>query len=251
MNKCRILGGVLLTLCGYGFADMAGERPGTGRIRAEVSGLGAEHYEEREAAQARLREWADSVPRYVMMELAEAYREAEDLEVEHRLETLLRELAADQIFYRPYGFLGVNFQPRVLPDQRQAIEIIGVVNGEAADRAGLRTGDVLLEVGGVPIKEMGGGGGFVDHVSSLLPGEEVELLVERGDKQFRVDVVLGVRLPPGTEHTAYIQEQEARIREWLAGLKNRPSHSEQPEGHFTLTPSADEAGSVEPVEQGH
>ncbi len=229
--------GVLLIICGYGFADTAGERPESGRVRAEISGLGADEYEKREAAQARLREWADAFPRYVMVELAEAYREAEDLEVEYRLESLLRELAAEQIFYRPYGFLGVNFQPQMLRDQRQVIEIIGMVNGEAADRAGLRIGDRLLEVGGVPIKEMEGSNGFVDHVSSLLPGEEVNLLVERGDTQFRVDLVLGVRLPPGTEHADYIREQETRVREWIAGLKNRPDDAERPEGHFRLEPS--------------
>lgn len=230
----RLWGGVILMGCGWCFADAVESRPESSRIRTEVAGLGAERYEERESAQTRLRQWSDLLPRYLLVELAEAYREAGDLEVEHRLETLLRELASEQIFYRPYGFLGVNFQPRILSDQRNAIEIIGVVNGEAADRAGLRTGDVLLEVGGVPIEELSGPNGFVDHVSSLLPGEEVGLLVERGDKQFRVELVLGVRLPPNMEHASYMQEQETRIREWLAGLKNRPHASETPEGHFRL-----------------
>ncbi|MEX2608293.1 MAG: PDZ domain-containing protein [Kiritimatiellia bacterium] len=248
--KGRMWGGVLLlAVCECGFADtVAGARPDSGRIRAEISGLGADLYADREASQRRLRDWADSFPRYLIMELAEACREAGDLEVEHRLETLLHQLASEHIFYRPYGFLGVNFQARFLSDQQQAIEIIGVVNGEAADRAGLRTGDYLLEVGGIPISEMEGANGFVDHVSSLLPGEELNLLVERGDKQFRVDVVLGVRLPPDPGHAEYVREQEARIREWIAGLKDDVTDPERPAGHFRLSPAADESGAVQPVE---
>jgi hypothetical protein len=246
--RARIPGWLLLTVWGCVLAEEALQRPAPAEIRSHISGLAADIFLEREAAQDRLRSWAEAFPRYLLTELAEAYRTVEDLEAEHRLEKMLHELAAKQIFYRPFGFIGVNFQPRMLPTRGQVIEVIGIVNGEAADKAGLRMGDFLLEVGGVSVTDMEGANGFVDHVSALLPGEEVELRVERGGTQFKVDLVLGVRMPPAIEHAAYIREQEARIREWLDSLKEEPADPERPAGHFRLTPSAEEAGAVEPVE---
>jgi len=76
-----------------------------------------------------------------------------------------------EIDVRKGGKLGVGGQRNVGPCQ-----ITQVVAGSAADRAGLQIGDVVLAMGGVPIKNFEG---LTDYVGRHGPGEAIEVEVER------------------------------------------------------------------------
>jgi serine protease Do len=62
-----------------------------------------------------------------------------------------------------------------------------VVKGGPADKAGVRSGDIVLEVGGV---EVGVRGSLSSLVAEHAVGESLELVVLRGDEEILVKVVL-------------------------------------------------------------
>src|SRR5262245_59273960 len=51
-----------------------------------------------------------------------------------------------------YGFLGVKFEANEQQDQR-GVRVADVVRGSPASRAGLRSGDRIVEVAGVPVRD--------------------------------------------------------------------------------------------------
>jgi putative serine protease PepD len=63
-----------------------------------------------------------------------------------------------------------------------------VTPGGAADRAGVEPGDRILAVDGETVATYEE---FVVLIRSLRPGDEIELLIQRGDKQLTLDLTLG------------------------------------------------------------
>ncbi len=115
------------------------------------------------------------------------------------------EPVVDQIIDRGFalqGFLGVSLRD-LQPVDRAAlgwdaagIRVMTVSPGTAADDAGLRPGDVIVDLNGEPID---GVTSFIARVGSSPPGTEVDLGVQRPDAErgelqpMRFDVVLGRR----------------------------------------------------------
>ncbi len=87
------------------------------------------------------------------------------------------------------AFLGVEGSD-VQREGQAGTEITSVVDGSAAQVAGLETGDVVIGFGGVPIR------GWLDLVAQVRahrPGETVEILVLRDDQEIVLEAVLDVR----------------------------------------------------------
>ncbi len=93
------------------------------------------------------------------------------------------------------GLLGVNIKDldRVMAealglDKAQGVLIDGVVPGGAAEKAGVKQGDVVLEVDGGPVRD-------TTELKSVIgetpPGTRVDLLVMREGKEKHIGVVLG------------------------------------------------------------
>jgi S1-C subfamily serine protease len=91
------------------------------------------------------------------------------------------------------AYLGIAGGPRPLPPRvaqrvgrRSGVEVIEVVPGSPADRAGIRPEDLLLALDGTPLHG-------VDDLQRLMTGERIdnsaEALLVRGDRELRVDVV--------------------------------------------------------------
>ena len=91
------------------------------------------------------------------------------------------------------AYLGIAGGSRPLPPRvaqrvgrRSGVEVIEVVPGSPADRAGIRPEDLLLALDGTPLHG-------VDDLQRLMTGERidntVEALLVRGDRELRVDVV--------------------------------------------------------------
>ena len=89
---------------------------------------------------------------------------------------------------RGKGFLGVTVQGTA--DSRVAITL--VYEGSAAQTAGLRTGDLLLRIGGQPVQTMAEA---VDQIGSFQEGDEVEFELDRGGDVKTLKVRLGKRPP--------------------------------------------------------
>jgi hypothetical protein len=74
------------------------------------------------------------------------------------------------------------------------VRITGVRGGGPAQRAGLRTQDLVVGLSGKPIQRLSE---LTDTLSGMKPGDRVPLEVIRGVRRMRVSVVLGTPLPPG------------------------------------------------------
>jgi serine protease Do len=101
------------------------------------------------------------------------------------------------------GFLGV--MPNDLdPEMAEAfglkdtkgVAISEVTEGSAADKAGLKHNDVILEIDGEPVESAGS---FRNRIAMLKPGTKLEMVVWRDGRRKTLDVKLGKR--PSTGET--------------------------------------------------
>jgi S1-C subfamily serine protease len=101
------------------------------------------------------------------------------LDVVHKVSKEIRETGKVR-----RGWLGISFN---LNDEGE-IEIVSVEDESPADAAGLQEGDLLLEIDGREIvdREM-----LYREIRMHTPGDEVELRIERRDKEQTVEVELG------------------------------------------------------------
>ena len=96
-------------------------------------------------------------------------------------------------FIRP--LLGVEVRPvsrelaaRMGLQSESGAEVVKVIRGSAADRFGLRTGDVIIAVDRMPVWSPESLGATI---RGLQAGDTVELLLLRGGRRIRVDALLG------------------------------------------------------------
>lgn len=98
------------------------------------------------------------------------------------------------------GWIGVEVQELTaelaesfgVPPGRGAL-IAGVMRNSPADRAGIKTGDVLLEVAGRPVRDARS---MLDLIAALTPGESAKFGLSRSGKRVELAVVVGTRPPP-------------------------------------------------------
>jgi serine protease Do len=88
----------------------------------------------------------------------------------------------------PSGALGISLGER---DTDTAARIDAIVEGQAADKAGLKRGDVIRKVNG---KDITNKEHLIETIKSYMPGEKVELLVKRGSEELTITATLGSRM---------------------------------------------------------
>jgi serine protease DegQ len=102
------------------------------------------------------------------------------------------------------GYIGVETQdvtPELagafaLPRQDGAI-IAGVVRGGPAERAGVRTGDILFAVNGRPVTDSNA---MLNLISQLAPGTKAQLSLLRDKQERQIGVDVGRRPKPAGQH---------------------------------------------------
>ena len=81
-----------------------------------------------------------------------------------------------------------------VPDMSAAdivgVRLMGVTPGSPADRAGVRKGDVVVEFGGMEVKDLYQ---YTDALRAHKPGDEVKVVVERDGKRVTLAARLGSR----------------------------------------------------------
>ena len=86
----------------------------------------------------------------------------------------------------PRAFLGV--RSRIATDG--GVTVAGVTTRGPADRGGVRAGDVVVEIAGQPVRDSDD---VAAAVNSRRPGDEVRIVVERGDDRRTLTVTLGTQ----------------------------------------------------------
>jgi Trypsin-like serine proteases, typically periplasmic, contain C-terminal PDZ domain len=95
------------------------------------------------------------------------------------------------------GWLGIEPQD-ITPDLARAFKleraggvvVAGVIRGGPGGRAGLRVGDILVEVGGEKVTDTSG---LLRQIAALTPGQRVALTVLRGGRETRLEAEVGRR----------------------------------------------------------
>lgn len=70
--------------------------------------------------------------------------------------------------------------------EERGVLIGGVIKGGPADKAGIKAGDFIVEIGGKPIRNMGG---YMTVLATHRAGEKVEFTIERDGKRLKLTVV--------------------------------------------------------------
>lgn len=100
------------------------------------------------------------------------------------------------------GFLGVNIQDLTaafaphfgLDKDTKGVLVPDVIEDSAADKAGLKQGDVIVEFDGQPVEKVNK---LLNRVAVLKPGTKVKVVVLRDGKRKTLTVELGERPPEG------------------------------------------------------
>lgn len=106
------------------------------------------------------------------------------------------------------GILGVTIMevsPQLARDRNlqvaEGVYIEGTVDGGAADRAGIRRGDVVLEINGAPVNTSGE---LQREIGRHQPGDQLEILISRNGRTLDLDAeLLGL-----DEHRQLVQQHE-------------------------------------------
>ncbi|GEM_PF-2310209 len=224
---------LILITCSPLYGDTV-TRPSTEEIQKQITLLGDQAFKTRSAAQEQLELWSERHPRYLLTQLAEAYSDVEDVEIEIRLREMLKPLARLYLYAEPRGYLGVHLGTERIGNEITAVLIRRVLPGQAAEAAGLKDGDLILMLEGIPMDELGGQGGVSTRIAETMPGSVLELAVKRGEKEFLVRVIVGLRPMSARERAATVGSFEAQYLSWLESLRPDRNHNGMPIGHFPL-----------------
>ncbi len=130
--------------------------------------------------------------------LAGVYASSDDLEVQLRLREIVERRFMWDHLLSHHGFLGIRMSP-FLPTTgvgvplalgAGAIHVDFVLPGSAAETAGIRAKDLILELNGEPIVFSLDLQGFGQQVSSAGPGGVIRLGILRNGQQLELDVSL-------------------------------------------------------------
>jgi serine protease Do len=112
----------------------------------------------------------------------------------------------------PSGAMGVQL------DQKDDVaRIEKVMPDSAAERAGILAGDTVLKING---KEIKGRQNLIETVRNYMPGERIEVVVKRGEKEMTLTVTLGnlAQLFHGNERAEFQNNLGGALSERRAGF---------------------------------
>lgn len=98
------------------------------------------------------------------------------------------------------GWLGIELQSRMtdptqLPEENKGVEVMDVMSGGPAAKAGLQKGDVIMAMDNTPINDANT---LIQLVARKSPNSIIALKVKRGGVENTVNVTLGERQPQET-----------------------------------------------------
>lgn len=202
---------------------------------AILAELGSEKFQTREAAQKKLLEWARESQEPALDALFRLSQKAPEPEVRERCLAILRELVIDEYLMEGEGYVGIRMQEEEGqvpgdPKVRRLIRVIEVVADSAAEQAGLRLNDLIVELDGEAWHDEAASQAFTTKIRKLKPKTAIKLQILRDGALMEVEVILG-RRPPIPENRFFNESQvdldamermarDAHFRRWLDRKKS-------------------------------
>ncbi len=184
-----------------------------------VARLGDPSFRVREKASAALKQAAASNHTAVLAACIAGYAATDDVEILARLDEIMLPLVERKLYNRPKGFLGLRLESSAALLEGKAvpaIEAAMIVEGQAAEKAGVKMGDLILAMDGRPVTEEGTGP-FINMIQEMEPGTTVRLEILRGENRITVPVVLAERPP----ETFFVVPEREPIEEFYDNWKNK------------------------------
>ncbi len=178
--------------------------PARSTLSELIQQLGSPQYHERHQATERLK----GMDRSLTEELRRIMPTVRDHEVRLRIREIVEHLFYRDVMEEMGGFLGIQLSavtasadPRLaglteeVPFELDgAVMIDGVVADTAAQRGGLRAGDLIIGLDGQSVKATRGDPSpFIERIKAKPPGTRVDLTIFRHPEVLNVTVLLGYR----------------------------------------------------------
>lgn len=185
-------------------------------IHELVGRLGSPVFDERQHATERLLELGSRA--YGV--LAREYRASDDYEVRLRIQDIVTRCFFRETLFGRNGFLGIglnvlshSMEERV-PLNHSGVEIVRVVEATAADRAGLRRGDLIVAIDDEPLPGDLDGDGFSRIIRDAGPGTMMRFTLYRQQRLQSVEVTLGPRPLEYYNEPRHLQMLEQTTRQF-------------------------------------
>lgn len=156
--------------------------------------LADDEFKVREAAQQEVLIWARKNPQKSPSLLLGYLRKTSDPEVQFLCAEVLKSLARDEYATHGKGFIGIQMRDEmvIMPEddkQRAAIRITFILPGLAADKAGLKVGELLVGINGKGWPSPATTA-MREQVQDMKPATKIILQVIRNNKVEDVEVTL-------------------------------------------------------------
>ena len=180
-----------------------------GELEILVQGLTDETYVTRESNTAELIRRGQAEPDRVRQLVLHHFLTDPDPEIRLRCETILRGLVAES-----YGFLGVRHRERTYFDEegrsRRGVELMTVMEGQAAHAAGLKVGDIVMEIDGQSLDGDDPAETFGRIIRLLGAGRATTVKIDRTGEVLVIPVTTGA-----APKEVLTIDPETRFQEWL------------------------------------
>lgn len=180
-----------------------------GELETLVQGLSDDSFAARESNTAELIRRGQAESDAVRKLVLHHFLKDADPEIRMRCEIILRGLVAES-----YGFLGVRHRERTYFDEqgktRRGVELTTVMEGLPAHAAGLKMGDIVMEIDGKTLDVDDPANTFGRAIRLLGAGRQTNVKVDRVGEVLTIPVTTGAA--PKELSTI---DPETRFQEWL------------------------------------
>ena len=200
----------------------------------EVARLGDPSFRVREKASAALKVVAATNHTAVLEACIAGYASTDDVEILARLDEIMLPVVERKIYNRPKGFLGLRLESSaaVLNGKAvPAIEAAMIVEGQAAEKAGVKMGDLILAMDGKAVTE-DGTSPFIAVIQEMEPGTTVRLEILRGENRVTIPVVLSERPP----ETFFVVPEREPIEDFFDNWKTKAVEARKAAGQTAPSP---------------
>jgi len=186
-----------------------------------IERLAADEFGDRERAAEKLGDWAkDHAGEARERFFLESVNNPEP-EVRKRCRTLLREMVLEEFRRDGQGYVGIQMGQIDVPIQGEnafGVQVSSVVKDTPAEKAGMKAGDVIVELDGKRWTQPGATTAFQKEVMSRKPGDEVPMRIRRRGEEGLVELKVKLaRRPPIPTQMLLWQQQLGGIPRGFAG----------------------------------
>lgn len=194
-----------------------------GEIERMIRDLGDSRWRVRESATERLIDIGPSC----FEALRAAFRETDRYEVRRRIRRIAEDIRLEQESAGQPGFMGIQMDPASGRDPRgsgpnRCIRVAGTIEGTAAERAGLRTGDLIVAINGKWFSDDFPSANFKTEIERLKAGGRCQIHLLRGGEGYTIESLLQA-VPPdelaALSVNSVTHEDDPRVAPGASGLR--------------------------------